>query len=574
MSAQAGQIRQLPEQVANKIAAGEVVERPASVVKELLENAVDAGATRIEIEVTAGGRTLVAVHDNGSGMNRADAEMCLQRQATSKIKDVDDIERISTFGFRGEAIPSIASVSRFLIRTRRQGEDVGTEIVVTGGRVMDLRDAGCPAGTTVEVRDLFFNVPARRKFLRAYVTEQARIRACFIVAALAHPGIAMSLKADGREIYRLPGGSSLEDRIADLLGPDIQARMCAVDKTTGAVRVHGWTGIPTMTRTDRAEQYIFINSRPASAAVINYALSTAYPKNMDEVNPVTVLFIDLPPEDVDVNVHPAKREVRFRKPAELREAVYEAVREALEKNGFVKPDAAPETGFMSDPVRMPPPAAVPADPAQEQTFDFSEAPVPAAEGGAVSPWKWFKILGMTGGRYVLLETDTGYVTLDPKAAYERVVYESLHGLAKIESQRLLMPETVQLPPVDTVRLKKFLETAQELGFGISEFGRDCFIVDALPAVLKNVSARELLTALAADLEMGTPQQGNTRWRHESVAKAAAKAAAGIQNVIDERGIEPLIRELEKCRMPYTCPQGRPTMILTSWRELARKFGRE
>ena len=301
-----GHIRLLPVQVANKIAAGEVVERPASAVKELVENALDAGAAHIEVMVTAGGRKLIEVRDDGMGMNRDDALLSIERQATSKLRDVDDIERIATLGFRGEALPSIASVSRFSLATCRRGETVGTELTVIGGRLQDVKDAGVPPGTTVAVRDLFFNVPARRKFLRAYETEQAHIRTVFILHALAHPETGLLLKVDGREAYRLPANSSLEDRVRDLFGAEFVASLRPVDRTLAGVRVHGFAGLPTLTRTDRTEQYIFVNRRPASASVVPHALREAYPPLETERKPVVLLFIDLDPELVDVNVHPTK----------------------------------------------------------------------------------------------------------------------------------------------------------------------------------------------------------------------------------------------------------------------------
>ena len=324
-----GHIRLLPVHVANKIAAGEVVERPASVVKELVENAIDAGATRIDVTVTAGGRKLIEARDNGCGMGRDDALLSIERQATSKIRDVDDIERIGTLGFRGEAVPSIASVARFILKTRRQADEAGTEMVVVGGSLTDVREAGVPVGTTVEVRDLFFNVPARRKFLRAYQTEQAHIRSVFTLHALAHPEIGMSLSADGRELVRLPAGATLGERVRDLFGADFCAELRPVDKAVGDVRVSGFAGLPNQTRNDRSEQYVFINRRPATAPVIAYALREAYPPLAGDRKPIVLLFIGMPPDRVDVNVHPTKREVRFHKPAEVRETIILAVGEAI-----------------------------------------------------------------------------------------------------------------------------------------------------------------------------------------------------------------------------------------------------
>ncbi len=582
-------IIQLPAHVANKIAAGEVVERPASVVKELLENAIDAGATHVTIETADGGRTLIGVHDDGCGMNRADALLCLERQATSKIKDVDDIERINTLGFRGEAIPSIASVSRFLLRTRRPQDDVGTEIAIAGGKVLDVKDAGTPPGTTVEVRDLFFNVPARRKFLRAYATENARIRATFILNALAHPDIGLILKSDGRELYRLPAGATLEERIAELLDIDLSGLMRPVDATYNGIRIHGWIGHPTFTRGDRSEYYTFINNRPASAAVINYAVSAAYPKTDNDTKPILILFIDLPPEDLDVNVHPAKREVRFRKPNDLRDALCRAISNALTQHHPAQPVVAPETPsiptaeFELPPIKHPYISLTqPAQPSLPVT-----APTPASTPDAFDPfdlppspdtpqWKHHKILGLAGGRYILLETDTGYITLDPRAAYERIVYDTLirrTAEAPVPSQTLLIPETLQLPPTDAARLRSFLDAAQTMGFQIADMGSDRFMIDAVPAILQEVSARELLITLATDLAAET-KRGSERWREEVLAKAAGRAAAGFHKTFDARAIEELLRRLLQTQMPYTCPKGRPTMLLTSWRELARRFGRD
>ena len=623
-----GHIRILPVNVANKIAAGEVVERPASVVKELLENAIDAGSTRIDVTVTAGGRKLVEIRDNGCGMNRDDALLCIERQATSKIRDVDDIERIDTLGFRGEAVPSIASVSRFTLKTRRQGEESGTELVIVGGSLLDVRDAGVPVGTTIEVRDLFFNVPARRKFLRAYQTEQAHIRSVFTLHALAHPEIGMSLTADGREVSRLPAGATLEERVRDLFGADFCADLRPVGKTVDGVRVHGFAGLPNVTRNDRSEQYVFINKRPATAPVIAYALREAYPPLDGDRKPIVLLFIEMPPDRVDVNVHPTKREVRFHKPAEVREALILAIGEAI---GVKRASAHPNNTGVSpvfpggaSSTSTPPYAAgrraqaaeqpvslrtlVPEAAARLPVSDFrpptSEsvfpypAPAPlqpmaysppsspavpigsglplftAPEDG--SPWRWCRFLGQIAGRYLVLETDGGYVTVDSRAARERVLYERLMEHRKTGealSQPLLIPETVQLAPADAERLRKYLKIVQDMGFGVEDFGDDHFLVEALPDVLSNVSSRELLGNIAHDLENAGTRRGSEKWREEIVAQAACRAAAGVETALSNDEGAKLVAELARTRMPYTCPRGRPTMIFTSYRELERKFGR-
>jgi DNA mismatch repair protein MutL len=629
-----GHIRLLPVHVANKIAAGEVVERPASVVKELLENAIDAGATRIDVTVTAGGRKLIEIRDNGCGMGRDDALLSIERQATSKIRDVDDIEHIDTLGFRGEAVPSIASVSRFILKTRRPADEAGTELVITGGSLQDVRDIGVPAGTTVEVRDLFFNVPARRKFLRAYQTEQAHIKSVFTLHALAHPEIGMSLTADGRELVRLPAGASLEERVRDLFGTDFCAGLRPVDKALGCVRVFGFAGLPNVTRNDRSEQYVFINRRPATAPVIAYALREAYPPLEGDRKPIVLLFIEMPPDRVDVNVHPTKREVRFHKPAEVREALIFAIGEALGLrrvnlpfSGGAAPPPPVSAPSLSDSrrstcdARLPPSESVslrtlvpeasapasqsatpnssfltPPSPAFPYPGPLGDLPVtptglvapaaPAAPTGAGlplfqapsdgAPWRWCRVLGQVAGRYVLLETDGGYVTVDPRAARERVLYERLTETRKeggTLSQRLLLPETVRLAPADAARLRKFLAVVREMGFGVEDFGSDHFLVESLPDVLGGVSCRELLANIAHDLENAGARRGSEKWREELIAQAACRAAAGAQSALSDAEAEKLVNALAATRMPYTCPRGRPTMIFTSYRELERKFGR-
>ncbi len=591
-----GHVRLLPIHVANKIAAGEVVERPASVVKELLENAIDAGASRIDVTVTAGGRKLVEVRDNGCGMGRDDALLSIERQATSKIRDVDDIEQIDTLGFRGEAIPSIASVSRFLLKTRRHDSEAGTELAVVGGSLQDVRDVGVPVGTAIEVRDLFFNVPARRKFLRAYQTEQAHIRSVFTLHALAHPELGLSLTADGRELVRLPQGATLEERVRDLFGAEFCAGLRPVGKTVNGVRVSGFAGLPNITRNDRSEQYVFINRRPATAPVIAYALREAYPPLEGDRKPIILLFVELPPDQVDVNVHPTKREVRFRRPADVREALILAIGEALgvKRNaGGARPpdaDAALPSGGLRTLVpgaAAKPPAAFPYPADTQPPASFSPPPLPAVPTGTGlplfaapedgSPWRWCRVLGQVANRYLLLETDGGYVTVDPCAARERVLYERLMSGRRADgqtvSQHLLLPETVQLAPADAARLRKHLQVVQELGFGIVDFGRDHFLVEALPEILGDVPCRELLGNIAHDLENAGTRRGSEKWREELVAKAACRTASGNTRTLSNEEAEQLVTALAATRMPYTCPRGRPTMIFTSYRELERKFGR-
>ena len=597
-------IRLLPTHVANKIAAGEVVERPASVIKELIENALDAGATRIEVTVTAGGRKLISVADDGSGMERDDALMSIEPQATSKIRDVDDIERIHTYGFRGEALPSIASVSRFTLQTCRSGESVGTELTLIGGRLQDVRDIGFPAGTTIEVRDLFFNVPARRKFLRAFQTEQAHIRTAFLLQALACPAIGMRLKADGRDLHNLPPGATLTERVSELFGADFLTALRPVEHTAHGIRVSGFVGLPTLTRAGRGEQYIFVNRRAASAAVIPYALRSAYPPLDADRKPVVILFIDLAPESVDVNVHPTKREVRFRDSAAVRDAVIAAVSAAL--GTTPRPPADALNAPSPDPLAtaIPPPAPAwpppqvnpirnlpafsPQPPFSAPTAWPAEPPIPPANAPEFverpgdecpnAPWSWCRILGQIANLYVLLETDGGFVILDPRAAHERVLYEQLmapvHQGHAVDSQRLLIPDTVQIPPEDAERLRKHLAVLRTMGFELDDFGENRFIIEGLPAGLGSVDGRGLLIDLVHDIQAAGLRRGVDKWREEAVAQAACRAAVRNEGALKPAEIAALVHDLAATQMPYTCPRGRPTMIFTPLRELARKFGRE
>ena len=600
-----GHVRVLPLHVANKIAAGEVVERPASVAKELVENAIDAGAKRIALTVTQGGRKLVAVQDDGCGMTKDDAVLSLERQATSKILDVGDIEQIDTLGFRGEAIPSIASVSRFTLTTRRADSDEGTTIQVNVGTLAEVRTAGCPPGTLVEVRDLFCNVPARRKFLRAYATEESHIRQIFTVHALAHPAIAFSLTVDGRELYKLAPAANVSDRIRDLFGDEFLENALKVegrkteDGRLNVIQVSGFIEKPNLATPTRRDQYVFINGRPATSASIAYALREAYPRRAGDSRPAAVLFIDLPPNQVDVNVHPTKREVRFRDNVAVKNAIMGAIGAALsQRPETVAPveDFRRETSDAPAPVSSlpssvlspsqvssltskvlpPPPSPPPAPPAPApQPIPLEFAMEPDSRGS--KPWQWFKFLAQSASGYLLIETDSGIVTINPHAARERIAYEKLlqtsqNSQTPQTSQTLLIPETVHLTPVDAARIKSALPTIAAMGFQLEEFGHDTFKIDAVPQLIGSLSPSTILSTIASDLSEGGAKRGD-RWREELIAKSIAKSFAGASLALTEDGATKLVEELCACRMPYVCPRGKPVMIFTSTRELDRKFAR-
>lgn len=585
MNPKDGHVRVLPVSVANKIAAGEVIERPASVVKELVENAIDAGATDIRIAVAAGGRKLVSVRDDGKGMDREDALMSLERQATSKITDVSDIENIGTLGFRGEAIPSIASVSRFTLTTRTRDNDEGTAVRVDAGVLAEAVPAGCPPGTLVEVKDLFCNVPARLKFMRSQATEEGHIRNVFTQHALAHPEIGFTLVFDGREIYRLAGAASAKERVRELFGRELVEDMLELDgEASGkAPKVSGFIERPNLSTPTRRDQYIFVNSRPASSASIAYAIREAYPGRTSDVRPAAVIFIDLPASEVDVNVHPAKREVRFRNNAAVKAAVAGAIEKALSVRGSAgepapaAADAATTDVFADGPVfrteprsdvlraepdRAPAPAPVP-----------MEFPVESGSS-AVKPWRWFRFLAGTESGYLLIETDAGVVTVNPHAAHERIAFERLMQSAEgagNASQTLLIPETVELPPVDFARIRASIDEIRSMGFALEEFGRDTFKIDAVPQIIGSSRPGPVIATIARDLSEIGARRGSMRWKEELIARSIARSFAGSDVRLDEKSAVRLMEELASCRMPYVTPRGKPVMIFTSTRELERKF---
>jgi DNA mismatch repair protein MutL len=594
-------IQLLPDQVINKIAAGEVVERPASVMKELFENALDAGATQVDVEVIRGGQQLIAITDNGCGMDRSQALLSIERHATSKIRTEADIENIHTLGFRGEALAAISSVARFTLITRPADDLAGTEIQIAGGKMLSVEDIGCPVGTRIEIRNLFFNVPARRKFLRAEQTELSHIRQLFLVHALAHPSIGMSLKVDERMVYTLPMAGRLEDRISELYGRTLFEQLLPIEHSEPDCTLTGFTGLPQTGRKDRHDQYVFVNGRPASAPVVYHALNEAYHALIAKGRyPAVFLFIELDPTLVDVNVHPTKKEVRFRRPNALRDAIITALAKALSVQEPEERTQAPEAGHADkETIVLPPPVPVrPKIETQKQMDELlvrpdhvlerrppkqaasavpEKTPAPPEEKAAPqSPWGRCRIVGQIGENYVVLETDDGYVLMEPRAAHERILFEKFMRAVQshaVQQQGLLAPETVSLLPSDAMVVRNHLEVLQELGFGVSEFGGDTFIIDALPVYVQDGPAESLLVEIAREIEQSGKRCGTRELMRERIAQAACQTAVRTKDRISEREIETLVAELAKTEMPYTSPRGRPTLIYTSFTELDRKFSR-
>ena len=677
-------IKLLSEQVANQIAAGEVVERPASVVKELVENSLDAGAQKVTVEIGAGGRSLIRVTDDGTGMSRDDALLCLERHATSKIQKAEDLASIATMGFRGEALPSIASVSRFILTTRERegGGDAsspgieGTQILVNGGTIAEVKAAGSATGTSIEVRQLFFNLPARRKFLRAEETEAAHIQNYLTLAALAFPEVAFTFVKDGRNIWQLPavvGQASrlsspgqkrtgkmpvppssrieaLRERLRALLGDEkllpvnfsasleenIQHEETEISFETALpekseivnrksqIHIWGLIGSPGVSRATRESQFVFVNRRPVENRGINYALIEGYHTTLMKGRyPVCCLFLEIDPAAVDVNIHPAKREVKFHREFEVRKFTAQAVRETLLSfhAGPEKPVAtakppsatselsfAPETtapALPNFPEKLKPmttaPASIPS--AAQAPLKMGFAQPPQADIEQQTPSSTFhppsspetvpairnpqlptpllnvplRLIGVVGRLYALLESDRGLVLLDQHAAHERILFEEmLNRLEQKESapsQKLLLPETVELPPRDANFLRDQLPALTRLGVGLSEFGERTFLLDALPPFVKVPDARRFVFDLVDELRAAGREVNLARLGEHTVAKTVCRHAVKANDPLAGVELENLVEDLRRCAMPYTCPHGRPTLIEMNYRELEKKFGR-
>jgi DNA mismatch repair protein MutL len=594
-------IRILSDRVANQIAAGEVIERPAAVVKELVENSLDAGATRIEVEFRSGGRAYIRVEDNGSGMDRDDAQLSLERHATSKIAEADDLDRLATFGFRGEALPSIASVSRFELQTRTAGTEAGTEILINGGRLLHVRDCGWPVGTRVVVAQLFNSVPARRKFLKSDATESAHIIHCVRLYALACPQAAFTLIEDERTIFRSPECATTAERVAEIFGRQIAESLLAVELEEAGLRLRGLVGRPGVGRATRHEMITFVNQRPVDSRTLSYALIESYHESIPKGRyPLAFLFLDLDPAAVDVNVHPAKREVRFRNEVQVRALVIRAVLQRLREFNEASivgpapaksPDNKPS---LASPVVPPAGAVPPVESRIAAPFPayrplpprFSPAipnaagvpPTPCAppslpEGAQRSSVDW-RYLGLAHGVYALFETEAGLVLLDRRAAHERIWYERLReqfAAGRVGIQRLLLPVPVELDAIATALLLDRLAFLGRHGFEIVEFGRHFFRIEGVPEWMDPAAAESFLRDLLGALRDGLLVTKDLDLARDELARLAAVKAVRMPEGTSEPEMQTLAAQLFSCRQPLTSPAGRPTCIELSHGELARRF---
>jgi DNA mismatch repair protein MutL len=615
-------IQRLSAGVVNKIAAGEVVERPASVVKELMENSLDALATRIEVEAQAGGSELIRVVDDGEGIEPDDLPLAVASHATSKIRSADDLFHVSSMGFRGEALASVAEVSRLTIRSRAAGPPLGAELSVTFGDISPVRPCGCPPGTLIEVRQLFENTPVRRKFLKNVTTEFGHIAEQFTRIALGHPRLHLTLRHNGKLVFELPPTGGSLDRLRLLFGDDLADQLVWVESEHQGTRMSGYVGLPTLSKSTRKQQYLFLNGRWIQDRTLQHALTEAY-RGLLMVGrqPVAFLSIDLPPDQVDVNVHPTKIEVRFQDAQQLYRQLLGMIRKQFLGMNLQSPLHVPMTASATAPVSAPQlkftvPTPETAEKQQELRAEFADwaqaqlsawkpptaeenaiweetvtsqleaveetAANPAGEGkarqsGTSSVW------GSPSPRalqihdcYLVLETEDGMTVIDQHALHERILYEQLRERVlegTMESQKLLLPVPLELTARETSALMAHREVLEQLGFSIEEFGQGTVLVSRHPVLLGRTNLPDLIKELAERLDSGVRAPTRRDILDELLHLMSCKAAVKAGQRLTEEEIESLLEQRHLVDDAHHCPHGRPTALTLSRMELDRQFGR-
>jgi DNA mismatch repair protein MutL len=612
-------IRVLPEIVANKIAAGEIVERPASVVKELLENSLDAFCRAVHITVLSGGKRLIAVRDDGEGMSQDDAILAFEHHATSKLQTAEDLGAIATLGFRGEALPSIASVSRLTLRTRRADPDSipGTEVDIQGGVLRSVKPVSWDKGTEVTVRDLFFNVPARRKFFRSHDTELGHITRLVTHYALVHPEIRFTLESEGRILLDAIAVASVKERIYQIFGDGFLENLIELSGESGSTRLRGFSSRPHEQRTNPYSQFFYVNRRMVRDKVITSAVRQAYRNCIpSSAYPVVILFLELPLNEVDVNAHPAKTEIRFRDQSKVHSLVFMTIEQALVRNASV-----PEYRHRADGQVFPgdSPAALPVGaeiPTREgEAFDFtppSAAPnpfqralnypfreVPAAfpgrredhlslrvlpemlfdsplESGKVFQPGTVRILGQLQESYIIAGDNQGLLIIDQHVAHERILYEKLAAAMRnsvVETQGLLVPISLELPPHQVALLGRVMPELARNGFQVERFGGASVLIRSIPAIAGDSDCRKLLAEILEGLETEDRTTDVERIRDKIAVATACRSAIKVNMPLTTEKMQWLLDQLSLTRIPTNCPHGRPIVLRFSLYEIERNFGR-
>lgn len=611
-------IQLLPDSVANQIAAGEVVQRPASAVKELLENAIDAGADKIQLIVKDAGKALIQVIDNGCGMSITDARMCFERHATSKVRKAEDLFAIRTMGFRGEAMASIAAIAQVEMRTKRHEDEVGTLIEIEGATFIKQEPIGTPNGTSICIKNLFFNTPARRNFLKSNPAEMRHIIDEFQRVVLAKPHIAFSLHHDGVEIYRLPA-SAMKQRIVHLFGNNYNERLIPVEEETTIINLKGFIGKPEFAKKTRGEQFFFVNDRFIKDAYLNHAVNKAYQDLLPDDNfPLYVLFIDIDPSKIDVNVHPTKTEIKYLDEKSIYAIIHSAVKRSLGRFNIAPTiDFNQETGFSNMISHKAPEDIVPPSIAFNPDFNpfghakstTKEIPFLRNQGQALSPSKnWDSLYEITNkatieqvsltlgdnendtqfeplqkqfmqvhNRYIVSQIKSGVMLIDQQAAHERILYERflLHlDDRKGASQQSLFPQTVTLSPNDYELAKGLLDDIKSLGFEVREFGKNTLVIEGIPVDLGSANINE--TQLFEHLIEGfkNSQQELKLDKRDALARSMAKNSAIKSGaVLGQQEMNTLIEQLFACKTPNFSINGKPVIQTIALAEIAQKFER-
>jgi len=631
-------IRQLSASVVNKIAAGEVIERPASVVKELLENSVDSGASVIEVAIEKGGIESIRITDNGGGIDVDQMELAVTSHATSKIVDADDLFKVGTFGFRGEALASIAEISQTRIRSKPADQETGYELMVNGGNREPIQPCGCPDGTSIEIRQLFYNTPVRQKFLKTPQTEKGHITEAFARVALANPQIKMTLLNNGKPVHQLPATDNWQERIGAFFGPEIADNLISIsDSTTvegGEIRVHGYVVNPSVTRSNNRMQYLFLNNRFIRDRSLQHAMSEAY-RGLIMVGrfPVCFLRLDMPFEMVDVNVHPGKLEVRFQNGGQIYSQLLGTLRSKflstdLTARAQLSNRSTPEYIVKDDPSSPTAGIATPSVPETQNQIDFrQDAPVrdwtqaprqpfpteprdrqygssgpsfpsqstttgghpsfstpltssasaiPTAErtdaGEAPAPTRALQV----HNTYLISETEEGMVVIDQHALHERIIYEQLREKVldeKLESQKLLVPEPVTLPPADAALVLENTQLLKQIGVEVEAFGGDTVLVSAYPAMLTNHNPAEMLRGVIEHLANEAKKPDQRDLVDELLHMISCKAAIKAGDKLTPEEISALLEHRQLCQDAHHCPHGRPTALVFSREELDKRFKR-
>lgn len=592
----------LSEKVVTQIAAGEVIERPASVVKEVIENSIDSGANNIHVAISHGGQQLIKVSDDGSGILENEVELAFMRHATSKLRNIEDLASIQTLGFRGEALASIAAVSRLSVTTRHKSSVAGIEMKLEGGKLSHKKTVGAPVGTVIIVENLFYNMPARLKFLKSESAEKRQIAGIVTRYAMAYPHIHFVLEQDGREFFRSNGSGQLADVVVKSLGIDHFKKMVEVNSRdesyheSSPVQIHGYASEPSLHRADRSHITLFVNGRWIQDSKLTYAIIQAYHTLlMTGRYPVAVLMIDVPPEDLDVNVHPTKAEVRFRNPNLVFETIQRAVRRAvidfartpLLRNGQYKNDQglweeAPDYSEQFDlDLRLQSPGQ---HARQAIINNWSNEPgeyLDSRINNLASPIRprtlpMLRVVGQIGAAYIVAEGPAGLYLIDQHAAHERILYEQfVLDYAKQEpiAQFTLSAQTINVSPEEARLIEEYLDALHMVGFKLEQFGPNTFIIRSLPAMLAEDSPVEVIKAIIDDLQH-SDIPGHGAIEEKLIKRVCKRAAVKAGQILSHKEMEGIIRQLERCQSPLTCPHGRPTMIHMSEQQLAREFGRK